>query len=97
MLQSSFLADVVAGGEFVAYRGLLGRLDGLGCIEFLLAIDELRGNLDAVENGGGLLESDAVIDDGIVDAGHGEWMAAGSSGAGNCKGPYLRWGSAPTV
>ncbi len=81
-----FLADVSAWGEFVALDGLLRGLDRVGCIEFLLAIDELRGNLDAVENGGGLLESDAVIDDGVVDAGHGKLDGGGIFGRGQLQG-----------
>ncbi len=87
-----FLADVVAGGEFVTCGGLLRGLDRFVCVEFLLAIDELRGNLEPVENGGRLLELDAVIDDGVVDAGHAELDGGGIFGRGQLQGPVLEVG-----
>ncbi len=87
-----FLADVVAGGELVACGGLLRRLDRFVWIEFQLAIDELRSNLEPVENGGRLLELDAVIDDGIVDAGHGELDGSGIFGRGQLQGAVSQVG-----
>jgi hypothetical protein len=82
-------ADVIAGGELVALGSLLGGLDSVGCIEFLLAIDELRCNLEPVEKGGRLLELDAVIDDGVVDADDGELDGGGIFGRGHLQGAVL--------
>jgi hypothetical protein len=64
------VADVIAGGKFVAVGGLLRGLNCVAFIKALLAVDELRCNLDAVEKGSRFLQVDAAIDDGVVDAGH---------------------------
>jgi hypothetical protein len=62
-------ADEFAGGKFVAVGSQLRGLDGFVFIEWLLAIDELRGNLEPVEKAGSLLEIEAVVDEGVADAG----------------------------
>jgi hypothetical protein len=79
-------ADAFAGGKFVAVGSQLRGLDGFVFIEGLLAIDELRGNLDPVEKGGGFLEVDAFIDDGVVDAGDGELNGGGIFRRGQLQG-----------
>jgi hypothetical protein len=58
----------------------------------LLAINELRGNLEPVENAGSFLEIDAVIDDGVVDAGHGELDGSGIFRRGQLQGSELEVG-----
>jgi hypothetical protein len=70
-------ADEFAGGKFVAVGSELRGLDGFVFIEWLFAIDELRGNLEPVEKAGSLLEIEAVVDEGVADAGDGELDGGG--------------------
>jgi hypothetical protein len=85
-------ADVDAGGELVALDGLLRGLDGFGFIDGLLAVDELGRDLEPVEKRCGLLETDAVIDDGVADAGHGELDGGGIFRHGQLQGAELEVG-----
>ncbi len=80
-------ANVLSGSEIVAFESQLRGLDGFFFIEVLLAIDELRGDLDACEKTGSFLDVDASIDDGVVDAGHGELDGGGVFRGGQLQGP----------
>jgi hypothetical protein len=62
-------ADEFAGGKFVAVGSELRGLDGFVFIEWLFAIDELRGNLEPIVQAGSFLEIDDAVDEGGVDAG----------------------------
>jgi len=86
------VADVSAGGEFVALGGLLRGLDGFFFMEVRLGIDETRGNPDPAEKAGGFLEVDAAIDDGVVDAGDGELDCGGIFRRGQLEGAVLEAG-----
>jgi hypothetical protein len=70
-------ADKIAGSEFVAIGSVLRGLDDFVFVEGLLAIDELRCNLESVEKAGSLLEINEVADQGVADAGDGELYGGG--------------------
>jgi hypothetical protein len=84
------------GSKFVAVGSVLRGLDGFVFVEGLLAIDELRGNLNPVEKASGRLEVNEALTTAALMRAIESWMEAESSGTGSCKGPNLRWGSAPT-